>query len=244
MGVFGGSGFSEFLADASPGEVATPYGSVTATIGAVGGRRIAFISRHGAGHHTPAHGVNFRANVWAMQQLGVGQIIGPCAVGSLQPHIRPGDVVVTDQLVDRTWGRADTFFDGGDGVVNHVTFADPYDVGLGRLAIAAARAEGATVHEGGTVVVINGPRFSTRAESRWFRQMGWAVVNMTQYPETVLAAEMAIPYVGISLVTDFDSGVDGDDGIVPVTMEAVFAVLAANIERVRAILVRLIPTLP
>ena len=245
VGVFGGSGFSEFLASVDTVEVATPYGPPTiVTIGESGGRRVAFVSRHGAAHHTPAHAVNFRANVYAMRLLGVRHLIGPCAVGSLQPHIKPGEMVVTDQLVDRTWGRGDTFFDGSDGVVNHVTFADPYDAQLRRLVVAAAHSEGVTVHDGGTVVVINGPRFSTRAESRWFRQMGWSVVNMTQYPEAVLAAEIGIPYVGISLVTDFDSGVDGDDGVAPVTMEAVFAVLRANIDRVRAVLVRLIPTLP
>ena len=137
-------------------------------------------------------------------------------------------------------GRADTFFDGSDGVVNHVTFADPYDGELRRLVVGAAMQEGLTVHDGGTVVVINGPRFSTRAESQWFSHMGWSVVNMTQYPEAVLAAEMAIPYVGIALVTDYDAGVDRDEAV---TMEQVFAVLNQNIDRLRGVLYRVIPQL-
>ena len=245
VGVFGGSGFSEFLASVDTVEVATPYGPPTiVTIGESGGRRVAFVSRHGAAHHTPAHAVNFRANVYAMRLLGVRHLIGPCAVGSLQPHIKPGEMVVTDQLVDRTWGRGDTFFDGSDGVVNHVTFADPYDAQLRRLVVAAAHSEGVTVHDGGTVVVINGPRFSTRAESRWFRQMGWSVVNMTQYPEVALANELGLAYGGIALVTDFDAGLEGRDDIPPVTQEQVFEFFKANVEGVRRVLVRAVAALP
>lgn len=241
VGVFGGSGFYRFLDGAEAFEVETPYGppSSPVVIGDVGGVRTAFIARHGAAHSVVAHAVNFRANLYAMAQLGVRHLVGPCAVGSLQRHLEPGHVVVTDQLVDRTWGRADTFFDGRDGVVNHVGFADPYDARLRSLVVAAAVDEGLIVHDGGTVVVINGPRFSTRAESRWFSEMGWSVVNMTQYPEAVLAAELAIPYVGISLVTDYDAGVDRSEAV---TMEQVFAVLNTNIDKVRRVLFRMIPT--
>ncbi len=242
VGVFGGSGFYRFLDGAEAFEVDTPYGppSSPVVVGDVGGVRTAFIARHGAAHSVVAHAVNFRANLYAMAQLGVRHLVGPCAVGSLQRHLEPGHVVVTDQLVDRTWGRADSFFDGVDGVVNHVSFADPYDARLRSLAVSAATAEGLIVHDGGTVVVINGPRFSTRAESRWFSQMGWSVVNMTQYPEAVLAAELAIPYVGISLVTDYDAGVDRHEAV---TMEQVFAVLNSNIDKVRRVLFRMIPTI-
>lgn len=240
VGVFGGSGFYRFVDQAEEISIDTPYGPTSAplVIADIAGVPTAFMPRHGARHTIPAHAVNFRANVWAMQQVGVRHIIGPCAVGSLQRHLKPGDMVITDQLVDRTWGRADTYFDGTDGVVNHVTFADPYDAHLRALTLDAARAEGLEVHDGGTVVVINGPRFSTRAESRWFTQMGWSVVNMTQYPESVLAAELNIPYVGISLVTDYDAGIDHTEAV---TMEQVFAVLDANVEKVRTLLVRLIP---
>lgn len=242
VGVFGGSGFYRFLDGAEAFEVETPYGppSSPVVVGDVGGVRTAFIARHGAAHSVVAHAVNFRANLYAMAQLGVKHLVGPCAVGSLHRHLEPGHVVVTDQLVDRTWGRADSFFDGVDGVVNHVSFADPYDARLRSLAVSAATAEGLIVHDGGTVVVINGPRFSTRAESRWFSQMGWSVVNMTQYPEVVLAAELAIPYVGISLVTDYDAGVDRHEAV---TMEQVFAVLNSNIDKVRRVLFRMIPTI-
>lgn len=243
VGVIGGSGFYEFLDDTTEVVVSTPYGAPSGpvTLGMVGGRRVAFLARHGRHHTIPPAAVNYRANVYALHQLGVRAVIGPCSVGSLQPHLHPGDVVVVDQLVDRTWGRGDTYFDGVDGVVDHVSFAEPYDATLRRLAVEAARLEGVAVHDGGTVVVINGPRFSTRAESRCFSSQGWSVVNMTQYPESVLAAELRLPYVGLSLVTDYDAGLEGVDGIAPVTMEAVFAMLKANIERVRAVLFRLIP---
>jgi 5'-methylthioadenosine phosphorylase len=243
IGVFGGSGFYSFLPEVTEVVVDTPYGPPSGPIalGTVEGVAVAFLARHGHGHSTPAHAVNFRANLWAMQQLGVQAVIAPCAVGSLQPDLHPGLIVVPDQLVDRTHGRADTYFDGSDGVVNHVTFADPYTQTLRALTIAACEAEDIAVRDGGVCVVINGPRFSTRAESRWFRSMGWSVVNMTQYPEAVLAAELQLPYVGIALVTDFDSGVDGNDGIEPVTMAQVMGVLEANVGNVRRVLFRLIP---
>ena len=141
--------------------------------------------------------------------------------------------MVVDQLVDRTWARPDTFHDS-DGDIHHQTFAEPYDTGLRAALVAAARRTGADVRDGGTMVVINGPRFSTAAESRWFRAMGWHVVNMTGYPEAVLAAELGMRYASVALVTDYDAGVDGHE---PVTMEQVFAVMRANVARVRDILV-------
>ena len=241
IGVFGGTAFSSFLDDVEEVAVQTPYGAPSAplAVGRVAGRRVAFLPRHGPGHSIPAHRVNYRANLWALRRMGVRRLLAPCSVGSLQPSVRPGDLVVCDQLVDRTSGRADTFFDGP--LPAHVSFADPYCPELGRVAAAAARTEGVTVHDRGTVVVIQGPRFSTRSESRWFSSAGWDVVNMTQYPEAVLARELGICYSGLALVTDYDAGVERADAV---TMEAVFRVLAENIERVRGVLLRAIPAIP
>lgn len=235
LGVFGGSGFYEFVDDADEHVVETPYGPPAAPIvvGTIAGHEVAFMARHGVRHDYQPHRVPYRANVWAMHLIGVTSIIAPCSVGSLQPDIHPGQLVVVDQLIDRTWGRADTFHDS-DRDIHHQTFAEPYDGGLRAGLVAAARRTGADVHDGGTMVVINGPRFSTAAESRWFRAMGWHVVNMTGYPEAVLAAELGLRYATVALVTDYDAGVDGQE---PVTMEQVFAVMRANVARVREILV-------
>jgi 5'-methylthioadenosine phosphorylase len=246
IGVFGGSGFYEFLDDVELVPMQTRFGPPAApvAIGTVDDRRVAFLPRHGAKHELPPHRVSFQANVLALANLGVTQVIGPCAVGSLRPDLPPGDIVVPDQLVDRTWGRPDTFWDGGP--VTHLTFADPYTEPLRRVLVDAARAEHepARVHDGGTVVVIQGPRFSTRAESRWFRTMGWDVVNMTQHPEVALCRELGMAYASMCLVTDFDSGVDGQPDVAPVTMDDVLRVLAANVELTRRILHRAIPLLP
>jgi 5'-methylthioadenosine phosphorylase len=243
LGVFGGSGFYEFIEDAQEVHVETPYGAPAGPmmIGTVSGRSVAFMARHGRNHGYVAHRVPYRANVWAMHSVGVRSIIAPCSVGSLQPDIHPGQLVVIDQLVDRTWGRLDTFHDvgssadepGAAGPVHHQTFADPYDAAMRSALVAAGARTGADIVDGGTMVVINGPRFSTRAESRWFREMGWHVVNMTGYPEAVLAAELGIRYASIALVTDYDAGVDGHQ---PVTMDAVFAMMRANVSRVRDVI--------
>ncbi len=240
LGVFGGSGFYEFLDDAQEVVVDTPYGSPAGpvVVGSLAGQPVAFMARHGREHGYAAHRVPYRANVWAMHSVGVRSILAPCSVGSLSTDIHPGQLVVIDQMVDRTWGRPDTFHDvggptdvpGSVGPVHHQSFADPYDEGLRTQLVAAGRRIGAEVVDGGTMVVINGPRFSTRAESRWFRSMGWHVVNMTGYPEAALAAELGIRYASVALVTDYDAGVDGHT---PVTMEAVFAMLQANVSRVR-----------
>ncbi len=244
IGVFGGSGFYAFLDDVTHVPVHTPYGEPSApvAVGTVGGRRVAFLPRHGAHHEHPPHKVNYRANLWAMRELGVQRILAPCAVGSLRPDVHPGDVVVCDQLVDRTRSRRDTFFDGG--VVGHIGFADPYCPELRAVAVDVARSEGVAVRDGGTVVVIQGPRFSTRAESRWFAQMGWDVVNMTQYPEAALARELGICYAAMALVTDYDTGLEGVEGIRPVTMDEVFGVLADNVDKTRRMLFSAIPAIP
>ena len=244
IGVFGGSGFYEFLDDVEEVAVQTPFGAPSARVrvGDVGGRRVAFLARHGTGHEVPAHRINYRANLWALRRLGVRRVIGPCAVGSLQPHVRPTEFVVCDQLVDRTKAREDTFFNGP--LVNHISFADPYCPELRQVVIDEGRAEGITMHGEGTVVVIEGPRFSTTAESQWFRSMGWHVVNMTQYPEAALARELGMCYGNISLVTDYDAGLEGVDGIEAVTMETIFKVLEENLDRLRKLLFRAIPEIP
>ena len=245
VGVFGGSGFYAFLDEVHEVEVATPYGppSAPVAVGTIAGRRVAFLPRHGKEHHLPPHRVGFRANAWALHSLGVRSVIGPCASGSLRADRPPGDVVVPDQLVDRTWGRPDTF---ADETVAHLSFADPYTEELRKVLLAAAREEHdpGRVHDGGTVVVIQGPRFSTRAESRWYRRMGWDLVNMTQHPEAALCRELGMGYAAMALVTDFDSGVDDSPHVAPVTMEEVFRVLAQNVELTRRILLRAIPLLP
>ena len=241
VGVFGGTAFYSWLDDVEEVAVQTPYGAPSSplAVGHVEGRRVAFLARHGPGHSVPAHRINYRANMWALRRLGVQRVLAPSSVGSLQPHMKPGDLVVVDQLVDRTSGRADTFFAGP--LPAHATFADPYCPELGSVTLAAARAEGMRVHESGTVVVIQGPRFSTRAESQWFSAAGWSVVNMTQYPEAALARELGMCYSGLALVTDYDAGVERAKAV---TMETVFRVLAENIERVKGVLVRAIPAIP
>lgn len=241
LGVFGGSGFYAFLDDVEEVALDTPWGvpSAPVSIGTVGDRRVAFLPRHGRHHELPPHCVPYLANAWAMRELGVTRVLGPCAVGSLQAHIGPGSFVVCDQLVDRTWGRPSTFFDGPDVV--HVSFADPYCPELRSVAIDMAKEAGVTVHEEGAVVVIPGPRFSTRAESASYRREGWAVVNMTQSPEAYLCRELGICYATIALVTDHDSGVEG---IEPVTHEEVLRVFEANIGRLRDVLFAAIPAVP
>jgi 5'-methylthioadenosine phosphorylase len=208
LGVIGGSGFYSFFeSDVHDVQVDTPYGQPSApvTVGSVGGHEVAFLPRHGAGHEYPAHTVPYRANVWALRKLGVRRVFAPCAVGSLRPELGPGTVVVPDQLFDRTRGRADTYFDSG---AVHVDFADPY---CPTLRAAAGGLPG--VVDGGTMVVIQGPRFSTRAESQWFASSGFSLVNMTGYPEAVLARELEICYATIALVTDLDAGATAGEGV-------------------------------
>jgi 5'-methylthioadenosine phosphorylase len=212
----------------------------------VGDRSVAFLPRHGPGHEWAPHAINYRANLWALRSLGVTRVIGPCASGSLRADIAPGDLVVLDQLLDRTWGRLDTFVE--QPTVDHVSFADPYCPELSRaLAAAATRPggwPGGRVHSGGSVVGVQGPRFSTRAESRWYAQAGIDVINMTQYPEAYLARELGLCYAGVALVTDRDVGVEGDPHTPAVTMESALAVLAENVVHTRALLAEAIPAIP
>jgi 5'-methylthioadenosine phosphorylase len=243
IGVFGGSGFYSFLQDVEEVDVDTPFGSPSSplSVGEIGGRRVAFLPRHGSKHQFPPHVVPYRANVWAMKELGVRRLIGPCAAGSLQPRVKPGHFVVCDQLVERTWGRADTFYDGPE--TTHIGFADPYCPEMREAAIKQGRDQGLDLHERGTVVVVQGPRFSTRSESDFFRGQGWEVINMTQYPESVLARELELCYLNISLITDYDVGVEGED-IEPVSHERVVAVFNENLSKLRDLLFRIIPAIP
>jgi len=244
IGVYGGSGFYEFLEDVEEVKVETPYGppSDLVALATVAGRRVAFLPRHGRQHGFPPHMIPYRANAHAMKQLGVTRIIGPNAAGSLQPHVKPGDFVVCDQFVDRTWGRHDTFYDGP--VVTHIMGADPYCEELRKLAAEVIKAKDIPVHETGTVVVIQGPRFSTRAESSWYTKMGWEAINMTQYPEVILARELEMCYVNIALITDYDAGCIGLPGVEPVTADDVVKVLRANNERVRSVILDMIERMP
>lgn len=217
LGVVGGSGFYSFFgSDARSVSLDTPYGSPSAaiTVGTVGEHEVAFLPRHGVSHEFSPHTVPYRANMWALRALGVRRIFGPCAVGSLDPALGPGAMVVPDQLVDRTRGRADTYFDSG-GI--HVDFADPYCPSL-RDAVTDLPG----VVDGGAMVVIQGPRFSTRAESRWFAAQGFRLVNMTGYPESVLARELEMCYAAIALVTDVDAGVQAGQGVKAVDVFAEF----------------------
>jgi 5'-methylthioadenosine phosphorylase len=217
LGVIGGSGFYSFFGpDARAVNLDTPYGppSGAITVGTVGEHEVAFLPRHGVNHEFSPHTVPYRANMWALRALGVRRIFGPCAVGSLDPQLGPGTMVVPDQLVDRTTGRADTYFDSG-GI--HVAFADPYCPSL-RAAVTALPG----VVDGGAMVVIQGPRFSTRAESQWFANQGFRLVNMTGYPESVLARELEMCYAAIALVTDVDAGVETGQGVRAVDVFAEF----------------------
>ena len=242
--MFGGSGLYALLPEQHEVRVETPYGppSDAFHIAELSGRKVAFLPRHGRSHSLPPHMINYRANLWAMKELGVSRIIGPCAAGSLKASVAPGHFVVCDQLVDRTSGRKDTFYDGP--TTTHVSFAHPYCAQLRPLASQVIKALDITCHEFGTVVAVQGPRFSTVAESRWYSSLGWEVINMTQYPEAYLARELEMCYVNISLITDYDVGLEGQAGIEPVTHEAVIEVFQANTERVKRVIFGMIEKMP
>jgi 5'-methylthioadenosine phosphorylase len=249
IGVIGGSGFYSFLDDVTEVTVDTPYGppSDAFFLGEVAGRRVAFLPRHGRDHHLAPHLINYRANLWALRSLGVRQVLGPCAVGGLRPEYGPGTLLVPDQLVDRTKGRRQTFYDGAaradGGVPNvvHVSFADPYcPVGRG-VALAGARERGWEAVDGGTMCVIEGPRFSTRAESRWHAAQGWSVVGMTGHPEAILAREVELCYTSLALVTDLDAGAEVGEGV---SHAEVLEVFARNIDRLREVLFDVVGRLP
>ena len=242
IGVFGGSGFYSLLDDVREVKVDTPYGAPSDSffLATVAGRAVAFLPRHGRRHTIPPHMINYRANVWAMRSLGVKAVISPCAAGSLQLRVKPGDFVVSDQFVDRTRNRVDTFYDGP--IVTHLSSADIYDPVLRELAVQTIKDHGIEVHDGGTVVVISGPRFSTKAESKWFSDAGWEVINMTQYPEAWLCRELGMAVVNIALITDYDAGVH--DGTEAVDARSVLEVFAQNAERIQQVVLDLIGRFP
>jgi 5'-methylthioadenosine phosphorylase len=242
IGVIGGSGLYEFVADAREVDVQTPFGppSDPVTVGEVGGRPVAFVPRHGRDHRFPPHRVNYRANLWALRSLGVRQVLAPCAVGSLRPELGPGSMVVPDQVVDRTWGREHTVYDAVGPVV-HVSMADPY-CPRGRSAVLdAGRRDGQQITDGGTLVVIQGPRFSTRAESRWHAAAGWSLVGMTAMPEATIARELALCLTSVALVTDLDAGIDTGEGV---TQAEVLQEFARNVVRLRSVLETTLGLLP
>lgn len=242
IGVIGGSGFYEFLTDARTVRVATPFGAPSddIVVGDLGGRSVAFLARHGRDHRFPPHLVPYRANLWALRSLGVRQVVAPCAVGSLRPELGPGTFVVPDQVVDRTWGRPHTIYDAL-GAVIHVGFADPY-CPRGRAAVVAAVDHaGLPGQDGGTLVVVGGPRFSSRAESRWHQAAGWSVVGMTGMPEAAIARELALCFTSVALVTDLDAGVEGEAGV---THEEVLSVFADNVEHLKGVLRDVVARLP
>ncbi len=228
IAVIGGTGFYSFLDDPVEHVVTTPYGdpSAAVAVGTVAGRSVAFVPRHGNHHDFPPHAINYRANAWALRSLGVRQVLAPCAVGGLRHEVAPGDVVVPDQLVDRTWRRVGSFVESG---AVHLPFADPY---CARLAGAVASAA-PDVITGGTMVVVEGPRFSTRAESRHYADQGWTLINMTGAPEAALAREMRMCYSPIALVTDMDAGAESGEGV---GQDEVFALFKANLERLTGLL--------
>jgi len=242
IGVFGGSGFYKFLEDIEEVKIETPYGMPSDNIflGTIGKHRVAFLPRHGRNHTILPHLINYRANVWAMKEIGCTRVISPCAAGSLQKHVEPGHFVVCDQFVDWTDGRKSTFFEGP--IVTHPSPAETYCPELRQLAIKTAKDLGITVHEQGTVVVINGPRFSTKAESKFFTNQGWEVINMTAFPEAYLVKEMDMCPLNISLITDYDAGLVGD--VPPVSHHEVIQVFNNNVANLKKLLFTMIENIP
>lgn len=242
IGVFGGSGFYKFGENVEEVIVETPYGrpSSKVFVATISGKKVAFLPRHGVDHRLPPHEINYRANVFAMKKLGVKFVVGPCAVGSVQLDVKPGDIMFCDQFVNKAFGRKDTFYDGP--IVTHMPCADPYCPNLRELAFKAADEVGVKYHKTGTVVITNGPRFETRAEASGFGASGWHVVNMTQYPEVILARELEMCYLNISIVTNYS----GDVAHQASRTEAqdVVTMFNQNIDRLKKLLFVLIRDLP
>lgn len=244
IGIIGGSGFYPLFEKAEEIKTETPYGAPSGKValGEITGHKVAFLPRHSKDHDFPPHKINYRANLWAMKSLGVERIVTVTACGSLQANIKRGDFVVLDQFVDRTCGRSDTFHDGP--ITTHVSTAYPYCPQLSKLAFEVGHRQNIKIHSKGTVVVIQGPRFSTAAESLWFTKMGWDIVNMTQYPEATLARELEICYAAIALVTDYDVGICAKGKIKPVTVAEFTKVFKENNERAKKLLYQVIKDWP
>jgi 5'-methylthioadenosine phosphorylase len=244
IGIIGGSGMYSLLDDAKRVSIMTEYGSPSSdiSIGTVEGVSVAFIARHGERHSLPPHKVPYKANIEALSKIGVERIIATTAVGSLVPEYRPGDFVFLDQFVNMTHGRDDTFFHSAP--VTHVSSAEPYCSELTRIATDASKGMGIRLHKGATIVVINGPRFSSKAESRFFRNQGFHVIGMTQYPEVMLAREKRMCYFSIGIVTDYDSGLEGDKTVKPVSFEEITRVFSKNVGKVKQLILKTVPMIP
>jgi 5'-methylthioadenosine phosphorylase len=244
LGVIGGSGLYELeqLTDVEELAMKTPFGEPSDALiaGTIGATRLLFLPRHGRGHRLPPHRINYRANILALKMAGAEQILSISAVGSMKDEIQPGDMVVVDQFIDRTRHRNDTFFDD-DGVVAHVGFADPIDPQLAGSLLGAARRAGSAVHDGGTYLCVEGPQFSTRAESQLYRSWGVSVIGMTNLPEARLAREAELPYATLAMATDYDCWHEGHDAV---TVQAVIAVMHVNVARAKEIIVELAQALP
>jgi len=240
IGVIGGSGLYELegLTDVTWRKVTTPFGAPSDAycVGRFAGRRVIFLPRHGRGHRVTPTELNFRANIWGFKFLGAGWVISISAVGSMKEAIRPLDLVVPDQFYDHTRRRASSFF--GEGIVGHVGMADPVCPNLADLLEAAARETGATVHRGGTYICIEGPQFSTKGESRIYRQWGVSVIGMTNMPEAKLAREAEMCYATLALVTDYDVWHETHDAV---SVETVVANLLKNVDTARSVLRRVLP---
>lgn len=244
IGVFGGSGFYSLFERAVKIDVDTPYGKPSApvTIAEISGKKVAFLPRHGVKHQFPPHKVPYMANIYAFKQLGVKTIISPCAAGSLKAKIRPGDFVILDQFVDRTKGREDTFYNGPE--VFHIAGVEPYCPDLRKIAARVAKKLKINAHVKGTMVVINGPRFSTGAESLYYARQGFDAVGMTQYPEAALAREMEMCFLGIALITDWDSGLMIGKHVKAVDSKEVGKIFAQNLHKVRGLISEIVNNLP
>ena len=244
LGVIGGSGLDELerLTDVEELKMTTPFGAPSDAIiaGTIGSTRLLFLPRHGRGHRIAPHGINYRANILALKMAGAEQILSVSAVGSMKDDIHPGDMIVVDQFIDRTRHRIDTFFDD-DGVVAHVEFAEPIDAQLAGSLTGAAKRAGATVHEGGIYLCMEGPQFSTRAESHLYRSWGVSVIGMTNLPEARLAREAELPYATLAMATDYDCWHEGHDAV---TVNAVIAVMQRNVAKAKEIIVELAQGVP
>ena len=224
--------------------VRTPYGKTSdkIAIGRINGVEVAFMPRHGKKHQFSPSCIPYKANLWAFKKLGIERIIAPSATGSLQPYIKPGDFVICDQFIDRTKHREETYYSGPKTI--HISMVEPYCLELRRLAVKACEKLNIPVHKKGKVVIIEGPRFSTKAESEWYQKSNFEVINMTQYPEVVLARELEMCYVNISLITDWDAGIIGNKNIKPVTAVEVARIFNKNINRIKNLIYEIVKNIP
>ena len=244
IAVIGGSGFYQLLNNPAFVRVETPYGAPSSkiAIGKIGEQEIAFLPRHGYEHELSPRMVPYKANLWALKSIGVEQVIAVTACGSLQKKIKRGDFVVVDQFIDRTRYRDDTYFSGP--ITTHISTAYPYCPEIGKLIYSVGKKLKIRIHPKGTLVVIEGPRFSTRAESEWFTRMGWDIVNMTGYPEATLARELELCYNAVALVTDYDAGIVAQEKLKPVSMDEITKVFKENNEKAQKLVTELIKKMP